>query len=171
MISGITSHKLDLVKTYSSTNPYQVGVNGVTNVTYQDPIALTGITFVSYSIGDINYTTNLSDLTTNLTSNITQEPSPLTEVPRPPQFPTTFFTNSSGYDFEPYITFPNKQNTFDIKEEAKMGLVSPPKINNELFIERQDLAVFERYSRFSEIKNLNDLIYYRNGYYNIKQTV
>ena len=42
------------------------------------------------------------------------------------------------------------------KEEAKMGLVSPPKINNELFIERQDLAVFERYSRFSEIKNLND---------------
>ena len=158
MISGITSHKLDLVKTYSSTNPYQVGVNGVTNVTYQDPIALTGITFVSYSIGDINYTTKLSDLITILTSNITQ-------------FPTTFFTNSSGYDFEPYITFPNKQNTVDIKEEAKMGLVSPPKINNELFIERQDLAVFERYSRFSEIKNLNDLIYYRNGYYNIKQTV
>ena len=158
MIAGITSHKLDLVKTYSSTNPYQVGVNGVTNVTYQDPIALTGITFVSYSIGDINYTTKLSDLITILTSNITQ-------------FPTTFFTNSSGYDFEPYITFPNKQNTFDIKEEAKMGLVSPPKINNELFIERQDLAVFERYSRFSEIKNLNDLIYYRNGYYNIKQTV
>ena len=158
MISGITSHKLDLVKTYSSTNPYQVGVNGVTNVTYKDQIALTGITSVSYSIGDINYTTILSDLITNLKSNITQ-------------FPTTFFTNSSGYDFEPYITFPNKQNTFDIKEEAKMGLVSPPKINNELFIERQDLAVFERYSRFSEIKNLNDLTYYRNGYYNIKQTV
>jgi hypothetical protein len=135
-----------------------VGVNGVTNVTYKDQIALTGITSVSYSIGDINYTTILSDLITNLKSNITQ-------------FPTTFFTNSSGYDFEPYITFPNKQNTFDIKEEAKMGLVSPPKINNELFIERQDLAVFERYSRFSEIKNLNDLTYYRNGYYNIKQTV
>ena len=152
MIAGITSHKLDLVKTYSSTNPYQVGVNGVTNVTYQDPIALTGITFVSYSIGDINYTTRFSNLGINFSK-------------------TTFFTNSSGYDFEPYITFPNKQNTFDIKEEAKMGLVSPPKINNELFIERQDLAVFERYSRFSEIKNLNDLIYYRNGYYNIKQTV
>ena len=152
MISGITSHKLDLVKTYSSTNPYQVGVNGVTNVTYQDPIALTGITSVSYSIGVINYTTRFSNLGINFSK-------------------TTFFTNSSGYDFEPYITFPNKQNTFDIKEEAKMGLVSPPKINNELFIERQDLAVFERYSRFSEIKNLNDLIYYRNGYYNIKQTV
>ena len=152
MIAGITSHKLDLVKTYSSTNPYQVGVNGVTNVTYQDPIALTGITSVSYSIGDINYTTRFSNLGINFSK-------------------TTFFTNSSGYDFEPYITFPNKQNTFDIKEEAKMGLVSPPKINNELFIERQDLAVFERYSRFSEIKNLNDLIYYRNGYYNIKQTV
>lgn len=168
MISGITSHKLDLVKTYSSTNPYQVGVNGVTNVTYQDPIALTGITSVSYSIGDINYTTNLSDLTTDFSTTFTRNINRRSNIT---QFPTTFFTNSSGYDFEPYITFPNKQNTFDIKEEAKTGLVFPPKINNELFIERQDLAVFERYSRFSEIKNLNDLIYYRNGYYNIKQTV
>jgi len=147
MISGSTSHKLDLVKTYSITNPYQIGVNGVTNIIYKDPIALTGITFVSYSIGNINYTTRLSDLS------------------------TTFFTNASGYDFEPYIAFPNKQNTFDVKEESKMGLVFPPKVNNELFIERMSSAVFERYSRFSEIKNSGTLTYYRNGYYNIKQTV
>lgn len=146
MISGYTSQKLDLVKTYSKTNPYQIGVNGVTNVVY-DPISLTAITSVVYSIGDINYVTEL------------------------PSLVTRFYTNYSGYDFEPYIIFPNKQNTFDIKEEAKMGLVFPPKVSNELFIERMSLSVFERYSRLSEIKNLGTLINYRNGYYNIKQVI
>jgi hypothetical protein len=145
MISGYTSHKLDLIKTYSNTNPYQIGINGVTSITY-NPLALTAITSVSYSIGNINYITNFPNLVTR------------------------FFTNSSGYDFEPYIAFPNKQNTFDIKEEAKMGLVFPPKVSNELFIERQNLAVFERFSRFSEITNLENLVTYRNGYYNVKQT-
>lgn len=145
MISGYTSHKLDLVRTYSLTNPYQIGVNGVTNITY-DPISLTGITSVSYTIDSINYVTNL------------------------PSLVTTFFTYYSGYDFEPYIVFPNKQNTFDIKEEAKMGLVFPPKVNNELFIERMDVAIFERQSRLSEITTLQGLIEYRNGYYNVTQT-
>jgi hypothetical protein len=146
MITGFTSNKLDLVKTYSLTNPYQIGVKGVTNITY-GTTNLTGITSVSYTIDNINYVTLL------------------------PSLVTTFFTNYSGYDFEPYIIFPNKQNTFDIKEEAKMGMVFPPKVKNELFIERMDLAVFERHSRISETKSLEDLINYRNGYYIIKETI
>lgn len=144
MVSGFTTNKLDEVRTYDNTNPYQVGVNGVTNVTYS-PLTLTAITSVSYSIGNINYVTQI------------------------PGFRTTFYTNSSGYDFEPYTTFPNKQNTFDIKEESKMGLVFQPKVSNELFIERMSSAVFEKFSRLSEIKNLGTLINYRNGYYNIIQ--
>jgi hypothetical protein len=145
MITGFTSNKLDLVRTYSLTNPYQIGVNGVTNITY-DPTNLTGITSVSYTIDSVNYVTQL------------------------PSLVTTFFTYYSGYDFEPYIVFPNKQNTFDIKEEAKMGLVFPPKVNNELFIERMNVAIFERQSRLSEITTLQGLIEYRNGYYNVTQT-
>ncbi len=145
MITGYTSNKLDLVRTYSLTNPYQIGVNGVTNITY-DPINLTGIVSISYTIDNINYVTQL------------------------PSLITTFSTNYSGYDFEPYITFPNKQNTFDIKEEAKMGLVFPPKVNNELFIERMSVAVLERQSRLSEISTLQGLIEYRNGYYKVTQT-
>lgn len=145
MVSGFTSQKLDLVRTYNINNPYQIGVNGVTNITY-NPINLTTITSVSYYIGDINYVTEL------------------------PSLVTRFYTNYSGYDFEPYINFPNRQNTFDIKEESKMGLVFPPKIVNELFIERMNLSVFERYSRLSEINNMGGLMNYRNGYYNIKQS-
>ena len=144
MITGFTSNKLDLVRTYSLTNPYQIGVKGVTNITY-DTTNLTGITSVSYTIEDINYVTQL------------------------PSLVTTFFTYYSGYDFEPYITFPNIQNTFDIKEESKMGMVFQPKVKNELFIERMNLAVFERHSRISETRTLEELINYRNGYYRIKE--
>jgi hypothetical protein len=50
-----------------------------------------------------------------------------------------------------------------------MGLVFPPKVINELFIERQSTAVFERHSRLSGIKNFGELENYRNGYYNIVQ--
>jgi hypothetical protein len=147
MISGYTSNKLDQVQNYNKNIPYQIGVNGVTNVTYSDPINLTGVTSVFYTIGSINYITNI------------------------PSLITRFFTNSSGYDFEPYIAFPNRQNTFDIKEEAKMKLVFPPKVSNEVFIERMSTAVFEKYSRLSEIKGLGILTNYRNGYYNIKQPI
>lgn len=147
MITGYTSQKLDLIRTYINTTPYQIGVNGVTDITY-DPNNPNVITSVSYSIGDVNYVTQL------------------------PSLITTFSTNYLSYDydgFEPYVIFPNEQNTFDIKEESKMSLVFPPKVSNELFIERMSTSVFERYSRLSEIGNLDELINYRNGYYKIKQ--
>jgi hypothetical protein len=140
MITGTTSHKLDLITTYDKNNPYQVGVNGVTHVEY-DPNDNTKPISVKYTIGDINYHTVLIK-TASLSSS----------------YPTTFSTTKNGFDFDDY---------FSIKEESKMGLVFPPKIKNELFIERMSLSVFERYSRLSEIKNLGKLIDYRNGYYNI----
>jgi len=146
MISGYTSHKLDIVRTFNRTNPFQIGVNGVTSIGY-DPITLTAVTSISYTIGNINY----------VTQNIS------------PSYPTIFFTSATGYNFEPYYIPPYSQNTFDIKEEAKMGLVFPPKVTNELFIERQSSGVFERHSRLSEIKTIDGLINYRNGYYNIIQ--
>lgn len=151
-ITGFTSHKLDVVTTYSKTNLFQVGLNGVTNIEY-DPITTTGITKISYTIGVIDYVTTYQPKINNKIDS--------------PSHPTTFSTSISGADFEPYIIFPNNQNTFDIKEEAKMGLVFPPKVTNELFIERMDIAVFERHSRLSEIQTLDQLVDYRNGYYNI----
>lgn len=146
MITGFTSHKLDLVSTYDKNNPFQIGVNGVTNIEY-DPTNLTAITKVYYTIGNVDYVTNYKYTNKN---NV--------QLPKDAQFPTVFKTTMSGYDFEDY---------FSIKEEAKMGLVFPPKVSNELFIERMSVAVFERHSRLSEIKTLDGLIEYRNGYYNI----
>lgn len=137
MITGYTSNKLDIISRYSKTTPYQIGINGVTNITYLNPAdqVVSGITSVSYTIDDINYVTLF------------------------PSLVTTFSTTSPNETLDSY---------FAIKEEAKMGIVFPPKIVDEVFIERQSLAVFERYSRLSEIKTLDDLVDYRNGYYNIQ---
>jgi hypothetical protein len=143
MVTGYTTNKLDIIKTFSRSQPYILGVNGVNIITYSDPINLTGITSVSYIIDDVSYTTRLSDLQ------------------------TIFSVNGTGNDFEPYLNQQNGQNTFDIKEEYKMNLVFPPKVTNDLFIERMELAVFEKHSRLSGIKNLENLEIYRNGYYQV----
>jgi hypothetical protein len=158
MIVGKTSHKLDLIsKNERGGNTFEVGWNGVTpngdnflvtNIIY-NPITITGISEIHYTIGEINYVTKYSPKTEN--------GSILTE------HPTTFSTNNTGYFFE------FKGN--DIKEEAKMGMVFEPKIYNNLFIERMNLAVFERHSRLAEVKTLTNLIEYRNGYYNIKEDI
>ena len=138
MISGITSHKLDLISTYSSTQPFKIGTNGVTNISYNTDGSISQI---FYTIGEINYITNF--IVTENKKNA---------------FPTIFF---SGIDDS------ETQNINIIKEEAKMGMVFPPKINNDLFIERMSLAVFERHSRLATIKSLGSLEEYSNGYYNV----
>ena len=156
MITGFTSHKLDVISTYSKSNPFQVGVNGVTNIEY-DPVVLTAITKIHYTIGAIDYTTTYQP---KVDSNVRSvfEGSSMNVRIIPIEHPTTFKTSTSGFDFDKY---------FLIKEEAKMGLVFPPKVSNELFIERMNVAVFERHSRLSDIKTLDGLTDYRNGYYNI----
>lgn len=162
MITGVTSHKLDLVSTYDKNNPFQIGVNGVTNIDYTNditftagnpnsPTNLTAITKVYYTIGNINYETEYTN--DNVTIYVDNPYSGLKK-----RLNTVFKTSMSGYDFDDYPS---------IKEEAKMGLVFPPKVSNELFIERMSVSVFERHSRLSEIKTLEELIEYRNGYYNI----
>jgi hypothetical protein len=155
MISGTTSHKLDLISGYDKNLPIKLGpINGnvVTNIEYTD-LANTAYTKIYYTIGDINYVTTYVTPTSQFDTNA---------------HPTIFTTNLSGDDFNNYTNSSgNIQYTFDIKEESKMGLVFPPKVKNELFIERMSVAVFERHSRLANIKSLDDLVEYRNGYYNI----
>jgi len=137
MITGYTSSKLDVVKTYNRANPYQVGVNGVTAFDTNGIVPK-----LSYTIGDVSYQTFFNK-----------------------SYLTTFNTNLSGLNQIDTIKHPV------IKEEAKMGMVFPPKVSDELFIERMGVAVFERQSRLSEIRTLEGLINYRNGYYNITENI
>lgn len=156
MISGSTTHKLDKIRTYSQTEPYKIGVNGVTNIDYDSnnkPIK------VYYGIDGISYESNLTEISRLLENNRS-----LVNINRGTKInpQTTFKTNLPSYS-----NFLDNNGAF-FRDEAKIGLVFPIKTEDQIFIERQYGTVLEQHSRLSEIKTLEGLINYRNGYYNIK---
>jgi hypothetical protein len=53
------------------------------------------------------------------------------------------------------------------KEEYLFGIISPPEVQSDVFIDRGITSVMDKHLRFSEIKNLEVLINYGNGYYKL----
>lgn len=153
IISGFTDSKLNQVKTYDVDNPYVVGVNGVTNVVYENgtEVSDTGTTVVQilrtveYSINGIDYITNIDK----------------------PLFPDSelFFKTQTIYFFQ--SSGLTEQSVNVLKREAEMGISFPPKVESQIFIERQSTSIFERHLRLEDIQNLENFDDYRNGYYNI----
>lgn len=139
IVSGYTDSRLNEIKTYSKTQPYQVGVNGVTQIIYDsnnEP------SIIKYTIDNINYETSIG-----------------TEIlPQIFNSKTYFYFNSDGLPEEEINV---------IKNEVEMGISFPPKIESDIFIERQTTSVFERHLRMEEINSLEQLEEYKNGYYNI----
>lgn len=180
IVSGFTEDRLNDIKTYSEANPYQVGVNGVTNISYNNN---GDITSIDYSIDGITYKTffpqslnrNFSRINVGTPFerygkqglNSTTRTRGFTPIPvnrrdetnnRDVLYPTIFYYTPGGCDVEEYNV---------IKEEVKIGVVFPPKIEEEIFIERMSISVFEPHSRMRDISSLDQLEDYRNGYYNI----
>jgi hypothetical protein len=141
ILSGYTDSKLAQVKTYDVNQLYQVGYKGVTQITY----GVNGeINEVTYEINGIIYITKIGR-NLNLGSNVFATP-------------TRYYFESDGLT----------QETINvIKKEVEMSISEPPKIEEEIFIERQETSVFERHLRMGEIKTIEQLEEYKNGYYNI----
>lgn len=53
------------------------------------------------------------------------------------------------------------------KEEYLFGIISPPQVQSDVFIDRGITTVMDKHLKMSEIKNLGELIRYGNGYYNL----
>ncbi len=181
-VTGTTQDKLHLVKTYDPTQPYIVGRNGVTAV-YTDG---DGVDNITYIIDGIEYNTKLiknilpknnldivgnpvgiTGITaTNFNSpigiNKSYVPNRRNLIPLDTVYPTTFkYTTSSEH---------TETNYFVFKDEVKMGVVFRPKVEEEVFIERQSISVFESQTRLGEIISLQGLEEYNNGFYNIEKT-
>lgn len=143
IISGYTDSRLNEVRTYDNTQPYQVGINGVTNVIY-DNNTPPNEKLVEYTINGIDYITTIGEPIIIGTENL--------------KTTTKYFFESSGC---------TEEEVNLIKQEVEIGVVFPPKIEKEIFIERMSISVFEPQSRLGEIGSLEELETYRNGYYNI----
>lgn len=142
LITGFTDSRLNEVSTYSKTSKYQIGYKGVTNVLYDDE---NKPTLVEYIINGINYKTSIGK----------------------PLFPDTdlFFQTETVYYFEANGLTQKEVNL--IKNEVEIGVSEKPKIESDIFIERQSTSVFERHLRLGDIGSLDQLETYKNGYYNI----
>jgi hypothetical protein len=55
------------------------------------------------------------------------------------------------------------------KEEYLFGIISPPEVENDVFIDRGITTVMDMHLRLSEIKNLKGLESYGNGYYKLNK--
>jgi len=96
-------------------------------------------TCVTYFIGGIKYVDSYSG-TTGTTFSYTPQG-----------------TNSPNFLSNPYIKNPNKEN-----------IISNPKINDDVFIDRQQLSAFDSNYRLEYIKSLVDLTTYAGGkFFNI----
>jgi hypothetical protein len=174
MVTGFTDNKLSQVATFSRSEPYKVGVNGVTNV-----VLLTGQTFsdltVYYNINGIDYVTTFTNTDgykmgkklagksrTTLGGNLGPGNAKLyiDATSAPENADTIFKSYLSGFDFDEYPM---------IKDEKYLGQVFTPEIKDEIFIERTSTNVFERHSRLEDINNIEQLENYKNGFYNVKK--
>lgn len=186
IIRFLTESRLDTLKMYSLTTPYQINfdvgtenyinyngqlIDGRTRVTTLDNDPITG--FTGYSIdanldGDIG-TENQS--TGFYFSDFSS---------------TNIITNSEIYGVDLGVVLENIQTSemqfksegFNVtnsslsaitKEEYLMNIIDEPKVNNDVFIERGNTSVIDRHVRLSEIDTMEDLELYGNGYFNIEK--
>lgn len=171
-LTGFTDSKLEDVKSYDATDSYKIGLD----ISQEDYLNYLGdfidghsrvvdnsgpIKYVFDTTIDINTGTDsqiygsfyqdYSGLTRNVTSNgIT------TQIPL-----TTFRYIGEG------LNETNTSLSAITKQEYLFGIVSPPEVSNDIFIERGVTSVLEPHLRMSEIKNLGELTRYGNGLFKL----
>jgi hypothetical protein len=160
IISGLTDDKFYSVTSYSSSTPFVPYLNlsidpnyfvGVTNIfsTYTaytidaqvGSIWTTGLHYYTYNFDRLIYNSNIGSYFTI----------PYTKV----------LYQSEGWNAS------NTSLSAITKEEIYFGIVFPPKIENNVFIDRGGVSVFENHSRLRSISSIQQLEIYGNGYYNL----
>ena len=75
---------------------------------------------------------------------------------------TKFSFEGQGYNSPDFVNLPI------LKDPNKSNLINKPKIQNDVFIKRQELSVFEKNYKLGYIKSLRMLINYGSGkYFNV----
>lgn len=138
IVTGSTESRLIELKKYRITNVFeQMYVSGGTLNNGGVVYSASTSNDIVYYIGGIRY----HDIITGSTSG------------------TTYSFISKGYDSSDFINLPYYKNV------NKENIISNPKIDDDVFIIRQESSAFENNYRLEYVKNLNDLITYAGGNY------
>ena len=171
-ITGRTDSKIEDLRSYNGSNPFQVGfdmekpqyfyyngtpVDGHSRiVSMAEPKIYVFDAITGATMGTLNqvYGIAYQDYTGQTRSVIINGASAIIPV-------TTFNYVGQGW---------NETNTSIsalTKEEYLFGIISPPEIQSDVFIDRGITTVMDKHLRMSEINNLGQLSRYGNGYYNL----
>lgn len=142
VVTGNSQSRLSELRKYSVSpifnNQYMTG--GTYSVDGVDTINSYPPILIIYYLGGIRYT----DITTGSTSG------------------TTFWFIGQGLNSPDFINVPY------FKDPRKEKIISNLKINNDVFITRQELSAFDKNYRLEYIRNLSDLETYAGGkFFNI----
>jgi hypothetical protein len=173
-VTGATDSKIEDLRSYNGSIPFQVGFDMEQN-TYIDylgniisghsRVVTTGepSTYVFDTINDPNMGTPLQSTGllyhdyTGRTRNVVVNGAVVT-IPY------------SDFDFVGQGW--NETNTSLsalTKQEYLFGIISPPEVQSDVFIDRGITTVMDRHLKMSEIKNLGQLVRYGNGFYKLRK--
>jgi hypothetical protein len=172
-ITGKTDSKIEDVKSYKSNDQFRINFNTATE-TYENYNGLTvmGVDRIKsmgepkiyvfdtendVNLGTINQTTGIQymDYSGNTEININGV---LEFIPL-----NTFRFIGEGW---------NKTNvslSALTKEEYLFGIISPPEVQSDVFIDRGSTSVLDMHLKLSEIGNISELTRYGNGYYKLNK--
>jgi hypothetical protein len=173
-ISAYTDSKIEELKSYSITNPYQVGfdidrkdyynylnnlIHGVNRISsLQDPNVYVFDTPTGSTLGQPSQTSGLQYVestgnTRIVVINGVNKVIPVTQV------------NYIGEGFN----MTNTSLSGLTKEEYLFGSIFPPEVKSDVFIDRGVINVTDKHLRLSEVKTLNELARYGNGFYRLNK--
>lgn len=171
-ITGATDSKIEDVKSYDSTERYKIGFDmGTETYINYNNVLINGVSRVVSTSEPSIYvfdTPNDANLGTSnqinglLYSDYTGTTRDIVIDGVETNIPLTTFSYIGEAQNET-----NTSLSAITKEEYLFGIISPPEVKNDVFIERGVISVFEPHLRLSEIKNLGELVRYGNGYYNL----
>ena len=145
IVTGACTNRLSELRKYTITTNFNLqyfggGTSNIDGVDYS--ISNSGSTIVYY-LGGIKYINGISSgTTTGITFSFTGQS-----------------TSSADFINKPTYKNPNKEN-----------IISNPKINNDLFIDRQELSAFDKNYKLEFIRNISDLeTYAAGGFFTIIQ--
>ncbi len=172
-VTGLTDSKLLSLRGYVITNPYVVGfdINKETYVNYTGQtingvsriVSLTGPTGYTFDAkNDIHIGTSLqkTGIYYNDFNSSRSVLSPDTNTTRVIGLTNLSF-KGEGWNES------NISLSAITKEELYFGITRSPEIYSDIFIERGNISVLESHMRLSEVKTMDDLVFYGNGFYKI----
>lgn len=171
-ITGSTDSKIEDLKSYNTLNPYQVGFDMEKNVYYDynnttitghsrvltllDPKTYVFDTIIDGNEGTTNqvYGIGYKDYSGKSRSVIVNGKNTIVPL-------SNFNYKGQGWN-ETDVSL-----SAITKEEYLFGIISPPEIQSDVFIDRGITTVMDKHLRMSEIKNIGQLSRYGNGFYNL----